>query len=420
VDRNVARPAAEVSPTCAPTALLHLNHKNITMPIDFSAAHAVLRSAIEQQHIHGAACMVAVHGEVVDQFTIGLADVATGKPFAEDTICRAFSNTKLASTALVLKFVDQGLLGLDDPVKRWIPGFASVRVLRAGAQHLEDTVPLEADITVRHLLSHQAGLVHAVFDPEAMLYKSYRAAGIRGNDTNLAEMVDLIVQQPLAYQPGRGWEYGLGLDVLARVVEIVTGLDWPTALQRHLLDPLNMVDTGHLVRAGQSHRLATLYMASDPFKPKLPADQVAIDLPWPQANLVPVRRTAGGGGTVTTLGDWMKLLLALQPGTGTYLRPETQREMFRDQLPAGSNLRFAHLGELHALGFGLGGCITRRATAMQPSTPVGEMQWGGLGCTHWAMDPSRGISIVHLSQRHFGFWHPFWFDYKTRVYEALS
>jgi CubicO group peptidase (beta-lactamase class C family) len=262
--------------------------------------------------------------------------------------------------------------------------------------------------------------VHAVFDPDAVLYTSYRAAGIRGNGTNLAEMVDLITQQPLAYQPGTSWEYGMGLDVMARVVEIVTGLSWATAMQQTLFDPLGMADTAYVVRAGQEQRLATLVMASDLFKPQLPADRVATDIPWPQANLTPVRRTAGGGGTVTTMGDWMKLLQALQPGSGNYLKPATQAEMFRDQVPAHNHLRFAHLGELHALGFGLGGCITRRATAMQANSPVGEMQWGGLGCTHWAMDPARGISIVHMSQRYFGFWHPFWFDFKSRVYEALG
>ncbi|MEN9539286.1 MAG: hypothetical protein RLZZ126_1521 [Pseudomonadota bacterium] len=386
----------------------------------FSAAHAVLQSAIDQRMVAGASSLIAVHGQVVDQFSAGVADPVTRQPFTADTICRAFSNTKLAATAVVLKLVDEGRFGLDEPVKTWIPAFAQVRVLRRGAIRLDDTEPLQSDITVRQLLSHQGGLVHAVFDPGALLYDSYRATGIRGNDTTLAEMIELLVQQPLAYQPGTSWQYGLGLEVLARVVEIVTGLDWPAALQQHLFDPLGMVDTGHLVRPGQAHRLATLTMAADLFKPLLPADQIAVDLPWPQANLKPVRRTAGGGGLVTTQADWMRLLQALQPGSGCYLKPATQLEMFRDQLAPTNHLRFAHLGELHALGFGLGGCITRRATAMQPNSPVGEMQWGGLGCTHWAMDPTRGISIVHMSQRHFGFWHPFWFEFKARVYEALA
>lgn len=387
---------------------------------NFSAAHAVLQTAIDQQFLAGASSLVSVQGKLVDSFCAGYADSGTQKPFTPDTICRAFSNTKLATTVLVLKLVDEGHLSLDDPVSRWIPGFAQVRVLRAGATQIADSEPLQSVPTVRQLMSHQGGLVHAVFDPDAVLYKSYRAAGLRGHDTNLAEMVDLLVQQPLAYQPGTSWEYGMGLDVMARVVEITTGLGWPDALQTLLLGPLGMVDTAHVVRRSERDRLATLYMGPDLFKPFQPGLQVATDLPWPLANIEPVRRTAGGGGLVTTQDDWTKLLHQLIPGQSTWLKPATLQEMFRDQLPPHYGIKFAHLGPMPQFGYSLGGAYTRRAATMQPNAPMGEFQWGGLGGTHWCVDPARGICIVQMSQRFFGFWNPFWWDFKTEVYKALA
>ena len=387
---------------------------------DFSAARAVLQTAIDRQFLPGASYLISVQGELVDSFSAGYSEVATQKAFAPDTICRAFSNTKLASTVLVMKLVDDGKLSLDDPISQWIPAFANLRVLRTGAKTFAGTEPLQSVPTVRQLLSHQGGLVHSVFDPDTLLYQSYRAAGIRGNDTSLAELVDLLVQQPLAYQPGTSWEYGMGLDVMARVVEIITGLDWPNALQTLLFEPLGMVDTAHVVRRTERGRLATLYRGPDLFNPFQPGLQVATDVPWPHANIEPVRRTAGGGGLVTTQADWMKLLHQLIPGHPSLLQPATLQEMLRDQLPASYGLQFAHLGPMPQFGYGLGGAYTRRATAMQPNSPIGEFQWGGLGGTHWCVDPARGICIVQMTQRFFGFWNPFWFEFKTRVYEALG
>jgi CubicO group peptidase (beta-lactamase class C family) len=393
---------------------------NIMRTDNFSAAHQVLRQAVDRQFLAGASAVVSVQGQVVDSFCTGHADIESRRIFSASTICRAFSNTKLAATMLVMKLVEGGQITLDTPVKNWIPGFGRVQVLKAGAARAADTEALRCDITVRQLLSHQGGLVHAVFDPNAMLYKAYRAAGIRGTDTNLAELMDLLVNQPLSFQPGHGWEYGMGLDVMARVVEIITGLDWPAALRKHLFDPLGMVDTAHLVRPSERSRLATLYTGPDIFKPFQPGLMVASDIPWPMANLEPVRRCAGGGGLVTTQDDWLRLMHQLLPGTSTYLNASTLAEMFRDQLAPDTHLRFAHMGPLPQFGYGLGGAYTRRASALQPHAPTGELQWGGLGGTHWCIDPARGICIVQMAQRHFGFWNPFWFDYKAAVYQALG
>jgi len=133
--------------------------------VGFSAAHAVLQREVDQQRLAGVSAAVMRDGELIDEICLGQADLEAGTALRLDHIHRAFSNTKLITSVLVLLLADAGLLGLDDPVRQWLPALGGVRVLRPGARALDDTLPLARDITVRHLLSHQAGLSHGVFDP---------------------------------------------------------------------------------------------------------------------------------------------------------------------------------------------------------------------------------------------------------------
>ena len=191
--------------------------------LDFSAAHAVLQAEVDQQRLAGVSAALMRDGELIDSFCTGLADVERGEPLRPDHIHRAFSNTKLVTSVLVLLLANEGKFAIDDPIKQWIPALGGLRVLRPGAATIDDTEPLRSDITIRQLLSHQSGLSHGVFDPDTVIYQAYHASGVRSVDTTLAEEMDLLARLPLQYQPGEGWDYALGCDVLARLIEIVTG-----------------------------------------------------------------------------------------------------------------------------------------------------------------------------------------------------
>ena len=266
---------------------------------DFAAAHAVLRAEVDADRLAGVSAATMRHGEVIDTFCTGLADRESGEALRPDHIHRAFSNTKLVTTVLVLLLADEGKWALDDPVKRWLPAFGQVRVLRPGATALDDTVPLQCDITIRHLITHTAGFSHGVFDPDSLLFKAYMATGVRGYATTLAQQMDLLGQLPLNFQPGQGWEYALGIDMLARLCEIATGQTFGEALQTRLFEPLGLVDTGFVLRADQVPRLAALYRGdlADPMKPGLTR---LADTPWPDAYLKAVPRQSGAGGLFTT------------------------------------------------------------------------------------------------------------------------
>ena len=395
------------------------NPKNPINPntFDFSAAQAILQHEVDTQRLAGVSAAVLHNGGLIGSFCTGVADIGSGQPLRADHIHRAFSNTKLITAVAVLRLLDQGRLGLDDPIKAYIPALGKLRVLRPDAQALDDTDALARDITIRHLLTHQAGLSHGVFDPGTLIYNAYHAAGLRSPDSTLAQMMDALAGLPLLYQPGEGWEYSLAPDVLARLVEVLTGQAFDAALHSLLLAPLGMVDTGFVLRPDQVPRLAALYRGdlADVMKPgltRLP------DTPWPAAYLQAVPRQSGAGGLFTTQADMLALLRGLLPGPACLLQPATLAALYADQLPAQRCVQFLHTGPVPSLGFGLGGAITRRASALQGDAAVGEMQWGGLAGTHWFVSPATGLAGVLMTQRFMGFWHPFWFQYKAAVYAA--
>ncbi len=386
---------------------------------DFGPAHAVLRREVAAQRLAGVSAATMQHGVLIDSFCTGLADIENQQLLRPDHIHRAFSNTKLFTTVLVLLLADEGHFGLDDPIKNWIPAFGALRVLRPGASTLDDTQPLQHDITLRHLLSHQAGFSHGVFDPGSLIYQAYLDRGVRSPHTTLAQQMDLLARLPMCFQPGTAWEYALGIDVLARLVEIVTGLSFGDALQSRLFGPLGLTDTGYLLRPDQVPRLAALYRGdlADVMKPGL---ERLHDTPWPGAFVRPVARQSGAGGLFTTQADMLALLRQLMPGQPSLLKPSTLAAMFVDQVHPSRCVQFANTGPSPSLGFGLGGAVTRCASDLQPVAAVGELQWGGLAGTHWWVSPATGLAGVVMTQRFFGFWHPFWFDYKSRVYEACA
>ncbi|MDT7837716.1 serine hydrolase domain-containing protein [Aquabacterium sp. OR-4] len=386
----------------------------------FEAAHAVLRAEIRLERLAGVSAALMRDGVLIDSFCAGLADREAGTPLRSDSIHRAFSNTKLFTSVLVLMLHDEGRFGLDDPVAEYLPELGALRVLRPGATRLDDTEALARPVTIRHLLTHQAGFSHGVFAPGTPLHEAYHASGARSPHTSLAELMPLLAGLPLQFQPGEGWDYALGCDVLARLAERLCGQAFGDLLQQRLFGPLGLRDTGFVLRPEQVPRLAALY-AGDPAHVLASGLRRLHDTPWPQAYLQPVARQSGAGGLFSTQADMLALLQALLPAhPAALLRPATLAALYTDQLPPGRCVRFANQGAIAALGFGLAGAVSRTASPLVPAAAVGELQWGGLAGTHWFIHPGRRLLGVLMTQRMMGFWNPFWFLYRQRVYEALG
>ncbi|MFN0182409.1 MAG: serine hydrolase domain-containing protein [Aquabacterium sp.] len=387
---------------------------------DFSGLHAAMRRPVQGNLLAGVSSAVLVGQDLVDLHCEGLADRESGEPLRTDHLFRVFSNTKLLTSMAVLMLHEQGAVDLDEPVHRHLPQLAQRRVLRPGAQSLDDNEPAQADITLRHLLTHTAGLSYGVLDPGSLMFKAYVAAQVNHPMSSLAQMMDALAPLPLVFHPGRGWEYSIATDVVARLVEVLSGMRFGDYLRQHILGPLGMHDTGFVVPPAEQHRLTAMYAGADLFAPMTPGLTRMDHHPFPQAYRVAVPRQSGGGGLVSSLGDWVTLLRSLLPGGQALLKPATLRLMMTDQLPAGLNVRFVGLGEMPWQGHGLAGGVWRQAGPREPAAMAGQFAWGGIAGTHWWIHPAHGIAGIDMAQRHMGFSHPFAAELRLEVYRALK
>jgi len=390
---------------------------------DFSGVHAALRGYVDRHILPGVAHAVLRGRELIDIGCTGWADIEDRVPLRTDHLFRAMSNTKLVTSIAALLLWEDGCFDLDEPAARFVPQLAGLRVLKPGATSLDDTEAMASPITIRQLFTHSSGLSYGLLDPGTLLFKAYNERKMISNLRSTADMVDLLTEMPLKFQPGTGWEYSVATDVLGHLIAVISGLTLGDFFRDRIFQPLGMADTGFVIPEDQQQRLVAYYGGANPLDPNEPGLKKLVGFPHPDANLKPLPRVSGGGGLVSSLGDMVTLVRSLihdGAGAPTLLQPETIALMMRNHLPAGQNIGFATTGEVQGRGFGLGGCVTLKPTQLDPAGSTGEFQWGGLAGTHWWISPRTGLSGLLMAQRHMGFWNPFAFDFKQRVYAAAG
>ena len=385
---------------------------------DFRPAHAAMQRYVDGNLLPGFSSAVLVGRDLVDVSCIGWADKEARIPLRADHIFRIFSNTKLITSCAALLLFEDGRFRLDDPVERFIPQLANRRVLRPGATSLDQTEPAVRPITIRHLMSHSSGLSYGLLDPGTLIFKAYNERKVNNPATTLAEMIDVLADLPLAYHPGTSWEYSVAIDVLARLVEVISGQRFDAFIQSRILDPLGMADTGFVV--SDRNRLVAFYAGADPVDPMKPGLTRADALPYPDAYLRPFPRQAGGAGLVSTLPDMVALMRSLLPGGRTLLKPDTIGLMMTNQLPEGVWIRFPAYGEIRGRGHGLAGALILEPSAFDHHDASGELFWGGRAGTQWWISPRKNTAGLIMAQREAGFAHPFAVEFKRLAYEAVK
>ena len=387
---------------------------------DFSPVHEAMRRYVDANILAGVSSAVLIGRELVDLNCVGWADKENNIPIRSDHLFRVFSNTKLITSCAALLLFEEGRFQLDDPIEQFIPQLANRRVLRPGATVLDDVEPADGKIKIRHLMSHSSGLSYGLLDPGTTIFKAYIERKVNYPDTSLSDMMDILADLPLVFHPGTGWEYSVATDVMARLVEIISGQPFDAFIQERILDPLGMEDTGFVVPEEKIHRLAAYYAGADLTDPMKPGLTRSDDFPYPKAYLRPVPRLSGGGGLVSTLPDMVALIRSLLPGGPTLLKPETITLMMVNQLPNGVWIRFPGFGEIHGKAFGLAGSLTLVPSQIDPEGASGELQWGGIAGTHWWISPKANLAGLLMTQRQMAFFHPFSFEFKRLVYQVVS
>src|SRR5499427_2368880 len=385
---------------------------------DFGPAHAAMQRYVDGDLLSGFSSAVLVSRDLIDVTCLGWADKEAQIPLRVDHIFRVFSNTKLVTSCAALLLFEEGRFQLDDPIEQSIPQLANRRVLRPDATSLDQTEPAARPITIRHLMSHSSGLSYGLLDPGTLIFKAYNERKVLNPATTLAEMMDVLPDLPLVFHPGMSWEYSVAIDVLARLVEVISGQRFDAFIQSRILGPLGMVDTGFVV--SDRDRLVAYYAGADLADPMKPGLTRADDAPYPGAYLRPFPRQSGGSGLVSTLPDMVALIRSLLPGGPTLLKPDTIRLMMTNQLPEGMWIRFPAYGKLQGRSHGLAGALIMEPSAFDHQDARGKLFWGGRAGTQWWISPKTNTAGLIMVQREMGFAHPFAVEFKRLAYEAVK
>ncbi|MCB1693991.1 MAG: beta-lactamase family protein [Pseudomonadales bacterium] len=384
--------------------------------------HAGIQTYIDNNILAGASAVVLKDNHIVDFKTWGYADIETQRPVAEDTIFRIYSNTKIVTSVAAMCLHEDGCFALDDPIEKHLPQLADRQVLRKDATDIADTEPASSKGTIRQLMSHSAGFSYGFLQECPTLDKVLTDVDIMGADSTLAEMVDKLGTLPLAYHPGERWQYSVSADILARLVEVWSGKTFIEFLQERIFGPLDMVDTDFYVPESKHARFATNYVPVNPMQPMEGGLNAAPDL-LIGGYLKPKRFMSGGGGLVSTIGDYTSFIRMLV-GEGEFggvriLAPETVRMMHTNQLPVGVGVQLPNWFMPDTV-FGLGLAIKTAPREGEPAEAIDEFHWGGMAGTHSWISPRAGLAALIFTQRLPGFWHPFSHDFKRLVYQAVS
>lgn len=356
---------------------------------------ALAAADVQKGRFPGVVILVARNGKPVYSDAIGVQDPKTGTPMRMDSIFRIASMTKPVVTVGVLTLVEDGRVQLTDPVSRHLPELKGLQVgvekRDASGKASLELVPALREMTVQDLLRHTSGLTYGVFG-RSLVKDEYNKAGLFNPDQSNGELVAKLSKLPLAFQPGTTWDYSMSTDVLGALIERVSGQTLDTFLAGRVTRPLGMADTGFWVDTAQHSRIA------EPFEldPDTKAPARVPDVRKPR------RFLSGGGGMVSTAGDYLRFAQMLLNGgklNGVrILAPKTVALMTSDQL--GSAIARGPL-YFPGPGYGFGFGVQVRVAAGEAASlgSVGDYGWAGVYGTTFFVDPKERLISLWMMQR---------------------
>ena len=375
-----------------------------------------MRRLISQNKIPGTVTLVARRGEVVHFEANGFRNVSAGERMELDTIFRLFSQTKPITGAAVMILYEEGHFVLTDPISQYLPEFADMHV------YVDGKLEPAGDITIQHLLSHTSGLSYEFLPtPVGQLYRDAKL-GPTGADSpydSLAEWTEAVAGLPLVAHPGTDWNYSVGMDVLGRLVEVVSGKSFRTFLKERIFLPLGMLDTDFYVPEEKLSRFAANYSPTPDEK------IIMVEDPGTSPYRVLPKVESGGGGLVGTAADYFRFAQMLANG-GVYegvrilgprtinlmmsnhltpeIRPDALTSLlkyFPPYLTENGTLEPTRRGDATrswGMGFGLTGFVVTDPGLTGIPMSKGTFSWSGAATTHFWVDPKEELVGLILTQ----------------------
>ena len=360
----------------------------------------VMETHIAEQKIAGGVTLLARHGKIAHLRTYGMMDVEAGKPMTPDTIFRIASMTKPITSVAVMMLYEEGHFRLHESVSKFIPAFKEMYVLPPeDAEDSVQPVPATQQITIWNLLTHTDGLT---YHWNKRLGAQYTDAGITHgllqDESTLAEKMKILATIPLLHQPGAEYEYGLSIDVLGYLVEVVSGMSLDAFFSERIFKPLGMKDTHFFIPETKRQRIATVYGRTKDGPITRKSQEPTVDGSLIYSTDYPYNgpRTyfSGGGGLVSTAPDYVRFAQMMLNG-GKFngvrlLSRKTVELMTTDQL-AKMDVNY---------GFGLGFGVVRNTSDLRDIGSVGRYGWSGFFFTSFFIDPQEQMIGIFMCQLH--------------------
>ncbi len=368
---------------------------------------AAIDSALTDKRLVGTVVLIAQDGELVYSRAAGLADRENKIAMREDAIFRLASVTKPIVTIAAMRLVEQGRIGLDDPITKWLPDFRP-RLPDGG----------EAVIRIRHLLSHTSGLGYTFAEAQDGPY--HRAGVSDGLDTpgrSLADNLQRLASAPLLFAPGENWQYSLAMDVIGGIIEKETGSPLGDAVADLVMKPLGLSDTAFSVR--DRSRLAAAYVNGST-EPQRMGDEALVSIFdgtirfAPDRIFDPTSYHSGGAGMAGTASDILAILETIRRGGAPLLSADTVETMMTGQ--AGGHMEAQQAG----FGFGYGWSVVANPIVAQVPFSAGTIKWGGVYGHSWFVDAKMGLTVVALTNTTLeGMWGQFTTDLAKAIYAGI-
>ncbi|PYP89868.1 MAG: serine hydrolase [Blastocatellia bacterium AA13] len=353
---------------------------------------------IDRKEVPGVVTLVARRGRVVHFEAVGYRDAESQAPMTTDGIFRIASMTKPIASVAAMMLYEEGYFLLSDPISRWLPEFSNMNVaLPAPAGERLDRpyklVPAARPITIKHLLTHTAGLPNAY---RGITQPDYAKATARQSaDETMADTVKRLAKLPLNFHPGDAWEYGPATDVLGRLVEVISGQTLDEFFKKRIFEPLGMSDTYFYMPESKAGRLAALYQPDPANGNKIKL----VEAPTKESRWIkePHVFFSGAGGLVSTAADYFKFHQMMLNGgelNGVRLLGRKTVELMTAN----------HIGDLPVwltgpgYGFGLGYSVVKDVGQSAQPGSVGNYGWGGAFCTYFWVDPAEEMIGIVMTQ----------------------
>jgi len=365
---------------------------------------AVMQGYVDQGKLAGLITLVSRRGKVAHFECFGMMDIEANKPMRPDTIFRIYSMTKPITCVACMMLFEEGRFLLDDPVAKFIPEFADLKVFVEATDTGVVVTDMDREITIRDLLTHTAGLGYGLFE-DSPVEDMYRAEKFGATcelvlEPSLPEMIQTLARLPLAHQPGTCWCYSMAHDVIGYLVKVIADVPFDVFLQERVFEPLGMEDTGFFVPESKLDRFASLY------QPGETGGLTLVDAPATSPFPNPDNTPAGGQGLVSTTSDYLRFAQMLLNGgqlDGTRLLSHKTIELMTTNHLADELLPIC-LGPdpLQGMGYGLGFGVCMDVAQSGILGSEGRFGWSGAAGTRFWVDPKEELIGLLMTQLFFG------------------